>query len=291
MNKNGIVLTISNINSSKSYNLSKFIQRFVIFGIGLFIIIFMMSFYFISYLDDEVTKLDKKHKNLQKLTIANEKLIIKKKAKIKELGGTLEDIENMMGINTEDNTNLINRATLAKITTAEKTYMLEVIPNGRPLKKITVVSRFGWRIHPITKKKRFHSGIDLRAKVNTDVFSTADGIVTYAQTRNRGSYGRMVIITHNFSFQTVYAHLKKVNVKIGDIIYKGTIVGKSGNSGRSTGPHLHYEVKYANKVLNPIDFVRWDLKNYKSIFEKQRRVKWESLIKMIKRQSTKIVQL
>ena len=101
----------------------------------------------------------------------------------------------------------------------------------------------------------------------------------------------MIIISHNFGFETAFAHLQKPLVRIGDIVYKGQLIGRSGNTGRSTGPHLHYEVRYANKVLQPKDFILWDLQHYKFILKKQRRIRWESLIQQIKRQSNKLAQL
>ena len=158
------------------------------------------------------------------------------------------------------------------------------------MEKTTVTASFGYRKHPISKKKQFHRGIDLRAKRKTNVFATADGVVRYVQSRDKSAFGRVVIISHNYGFETVYAHLRKTRVKIGDIIKKGDIIALSGNSGRSTGPHLHYEVRYASMVLNPKNFMKWNLKNYETIFNKERRIKWDSLINLINSQRQKQVQ-
>ena len=121
----------------------------------------------------------------------------------------------------------------------------------------------------------------MRAKRRTPVYATADGVVKFVQPRNTGNFGRVVKISHNYGFETVYGHLIKTNVKLGDIVKKGDIIALSGNSGRSTGPHLHYEIKYASMVLNPKNFMKWNLKTYETIFSKERRVKWESLINLI----------
>ena len=169
-------------------------------------------------------------------------------------------------------------------------YMLSTIPNGAPLQKISVSAKFGYRIHPITHEKKFHRGIDLRAHIKTSVFATADGVVRYVQPQNTGDYGRVIILSHNFGFETVYAHLSATKVKLGDVIKKNQVIGMTGNSGRSTGPHLHYEVRYASMVLNPRDFIDWNLKKYESIFSKQRRVQWEYLVNLIKEQQ-KLEQL
>jgi murein DD-endopeptidase MepM/ murein hydrolase activator NlpD len=184
----------------------------------------------------------------------------------------------------------IKPATIAKITSAQKIYMLNVIPSGCPLKKCIVTSKFGWRVHPITRDRKFHKGLDFKAKRRTDVFATADGVVEYVNDKDNGTFGRMVRISHNFGFKSIYAHLRFVKVSVGDVIKKGQLIAKSGNSGRSNGPHLHYEVRYASKVLNPKDFIRWNLKDYEKLFTIQRGVKWESLVKQIKKQNQIMLQ-
>ncbi len=288
MKKDEILITISNIGSSKSYNLSKFIQKSITYSVIILIIVFVSSFYFISFLNTQITKLEVKSLKLQKLNNSHTITIKSKESKIEELGGTLEHIEELIGIKEHDNKDLIHRATLAKLNTTERTHILKMIPNGRPIKNIKIVSKFGWRTHPISKKRNFHKGIDLRAKLKTQIYSTADGVVRYVQDKNKGPYGKMIIISHNYGFETVFAHLRSTNLKIGDVITKGQSIGHTGNSGRSTGPHLHYEIRYASKVLQPKDFINWNLKNYESIFSKQRRVPWESLIKIIKSQNNQI---
>ena len=84
--------------------------------------------------------------------------------------------------------------------------------------EVQVTGKFGYRKHPVTKRKQFHTGIDLKAKYNQKVYSTADGVVKYVQSRNVGKSGRIIKVGHNFGFETVYAHLNKTKVKIGDIV-------------------------------------------------------------------------
>ena len=166
--------------------------------------------------------------------------------------------------------------------------MFQIIPSGSPLKKTTVTDSYGYRIHPVSKQRKFHRGIDLRAKMRTPVYSTADGVVKYVQSKDRGGFGKVIMIMHNYGFETVYAHLSKTEVKVGQVIKKGQRLGLSGNSGTSTAPHLHYEIKYATKILNPWSFLRWNIKNYESIFKTQRRVEWESLVAMISMHMNKL---
>ncbi len=288
--KNRLIITVSDIDSTKSYNLNKIIRKAIVYIVLIVFVVLGFSFWLISNLNNKVDILSHQSKVLKMQNTLYSMQIKDKIKDIEELGDTLKDIEEIIGVKGDDTTSLIKRVTLAKITSAQKSYMLQTIPNGNPLKLMKVTAKFGWRIHPVTKKKRFHKGIDLRAKRRTDVYATADGVIRYVQSKNKGNYGRMIIISHNFGFETVFAHLRFVKVKVGDVVKRGQLIAKSGNSGRSSGPHLHYEIRYASKVLNPKYFMAWNMQNYEKIFEKQRRVEWESLVKMISSQSQKLVQ-
>jgi murein DD-endopeptidase MepM/ murein hydrolase activator NlpD len=295
--KDRLIVTISDTNSTKSYNISKVIKKVIIYAVVSILLIISISFWFIKFLNTKVDNLsnDIVSLNIQgkSLKTQNDLYNIKIKDKIKDikaLGDTLKNMEMIIGVKGDDEKSLINRATFAKLTLEQKTYMLRTIPSGKPLKKIKITANIGWRIHPILKIKKFHNGIDLRAKRKTDVFATADGVVRYVQTKNKSGFGRTIIISHNFGFETLYGHLRFVNVKVGDVVMQGQLIAKSGNSGRSTGPHLHYEVRYASKILDPKYFLKWTLTNYNEIFEKQRRVNWDSLIKMINSQHQRLTQ-
>ncbi|WP_223294127.1 M23 family metallopeptidase [Chlorobium limicola] len=125
---------------------------------------------------------------------------------------------------------------------------LSSIPNIKPIDgKIT--SGYGMRLHPIYKVIKFHSGTDFSAPEGTRVRSTGDGIVTYSG-YDRG-YGQQVTISHGYGFKTLYAHLSKSLVRQGQRISRGEIIALSGNTGMSTGPHLHYEVQKDNIKVNP----------------------------------------
>ena len=113
-------------------------------------------------------------------------------------------------------------------------------------------SGFGYRYDPFTKKRKLHQGHDFSAEVGTDVIATADGIVT--SSRYYGSFGNYIEIDHGNGYATYYGHLSKRAVKKGDHIDRGQYIGKVGNTGRSTAPHLHYEIRYNNKKLDPTNF-------------------------------------
>ncbi len=112
---------------------------------------------------------------------------------------------------------------------------------------------FGFRRDPFNRSLKFHEGIDISAPLGTDVYSSGNGVVEFAESSNHG-YGNNVVINHGFGYKTRYAHLKGIKVKIGQQIKRGEILGYLGNTGRSTGPHLHYEVIYRNKPVNPLNY-------------------------------------
>lgn len=121
-------------------------------------------------------------------------------------------------------------------------------PLGRPvLGQIT--SKFGTRLDPVNREGAYHSGLDIRAKRGEKVFATAAGIVT--QATHNGNYGNLVTIDHGNGYTTNFAHLDRFQVKKGDQVERGQIIGLVGNSGRTTGIHLHYEVCLNNKPINP----------------------------------------
>ena len=127
------------------------------------------------------------------------------------------------------------------------------VPLGAPVPGV-LTSKFGRRIDPINGRSAYHNGVDIRGRMGSDVKATADGAVTvqnYDKIR-----GRYVVLDHGNGFKTKYAHLKKSLVKNGDIVKRGQVIGLVGSSGRSTGPHVHYEIHYDDKVVNPTKFVR-----------------------------------
>lgn len=114
-------------------------------------------------------------------------------------------------------------------------------------------SLFGYRTDPFYKVTKFHEGIDFTAAVGTPIYVTGDGVVSEAE-YNSGGYGNKIVINHGYSYETVYAHLSKIKVKVGQRVKRGEIIGLMGNTGKSTAPHLHYEVHKAGVPMNPIYF-------------------------------------
>ncbi len=117
-----------------------------------------------------------------------------------------------------------------------------------------ISSRFGYRLSPFTKRPEFHSGLDIGNLKGSPVWATADGIVTVAN--GEGGYGRLIIINHGYGLSTYYAHNSKLLVKTGDYVKRGQIIAYTGDTGTSTGNHLHYEVRLRGKPVNPIYYLK-----------------------------------
>lgn len=129
----------------------------------------------------------------------------------------------------------------------------DVFLAGRPVNKGWMSSRFGKRNDPITGRPAWHNGVDFGGKDGADVLTVAAGVVVYAAPRN--GYGKMIEINHGRGFATRYGHHRELLVKVGDIVKKGQLIGLMGSSGRSTGPHVHFEVFKNGRVVDPSSYI------------------------------------
>jgi murein DD-endopeptidase MepM/ murein hydrolase activator NlpD len=127
------------------------------------------------------------------------------------------------------------------------------VPSRMPLEGAQLTSGFGMRTHPVLGGRRAHAGIDLAAPTGTPVYATADGVVSRADWYS--SYGLYISVEHGASMQTRFAHLSRLAVAAGDNVKKGDLIGYVGSTGRSTGPHLHYEVRVDGLAVNPIPYM------------------------------------
>ncbi len=306
--KNRFIITVSDIHGTRAFNIHQIAKKLLAIIVLTVVLVIGGAFWFITELSKQMNTLkEEKQKEIQskeqeiivltekekKLKAQNKFYSMQIKGKVQDievLSSKLDHIEEMIGLKEGEEVKEITKKALDSISAGMKMYMLITIPNGSPLENIKVNSGYGYRIHPISKKRKFHRGTDFKAKLKTPVYATADGIVSFVQPRNIGSFGRVVRIQHNFGFETTYAHLNKTNVKMGDIVKKNQLIALSGNSGRSSGPHLHYELKYASKSLNPKEFIKWRLDNYYNILKKERRVPWEYLVNLINEQHRMVQQ-
>ena len=143
----------------------------------------------------------------------------------------------------------------------DKEQMLAAIPAIQPVANKNLkrmASGYGYRIHPIYKVRKMHWGTDFSAPTGTPIYATGDGkVIKYK--RSRAGYGNHIIIDHGYGYQTLYAHMSKVDVRRGQKVKRGDIIGYIGSSGRSTAPHLHYEVIKDGRKINPVNYFFNDL--------------------------------
>lgn len=135
----------------------------------------------------------------------------------------------------------------------ERNGMKETLPSLAPIDAPYLSSSFGWRRHPVTGRHSMHEGLDFAAPRGTPIFAASGGVVTEA--RYVPGYGKMVEVNHGNGLVTRYAHASSLSVKLGEVVTKGQQIARVGSTGRSTGPHLHYEVRIADHALDPTLFM------------------------------------
>ena len=143
----------------------------------------------------------------------------------------------------------------------DKEVLLSAIPSIQPINNDNLrrmASGYGWRTDPFTKSRRMHKGMDFSAPTGTPIYAPSDGKVIRVDSRSAG-YGKHIRIDHGFGYVTLYGHLNEYNVRRGQRVKRGDVIGFVGNTGRSVAPHLHYEIRKDGKHLNPINFYYGDL--------------------------------
>ncbi|EOX1263816.1 M23 family metallopeptidase [Campylobacter upsaliensis] len=291
MLKNKFTITISDINGSRHFYLNQIIKKIVLYTIAFVFLFLISSGFYIKYLDSKIDALDgkreellKKSKELETLNMTMQQSLDEKAAQYAVIEDKIASFEEALGLENENNLTISARLENLNITNDQQQGILNQIPNGWPITNKGITGKFGWREHPILKRKEFHPGIDLAASIGTPIYAPASGVVEFSGYSNNG-YGYNVILLHNFGFKSVFAHMtRKDVVKAGDFVNKGDLIGYTGNTGLSTGPHLHYEVRFINKTLEPLYFLNLKRKNMNEFFNQERRVPWQSLIKAVSAQ-------
>jgi len=221
-------------------------------------------------------QVDTNHSLSQELT--------EKEGKIQLLGKRVFDVESVLGLADEDlladDSTLEDRIDAAAIDSAVRATMFRLIPNDSPMAYQRISSSYGRRTNPITGKRHTHTGIDLTCKRGEEILAPADGVIETVRPSKKG-FGNFLTMRHSFGFMSSYAHLQKFNVRSGQFVSKGDVIAKCGNSGNSTGPHLHYEVRFLGRSLNPQYLMDWTPENFNYVFEKETKVKWGPLVQLI----------
>jgi len=167
-------------------------------------------------------------------------------AEIPDLTQMIADFDRRLGYRTAQMNSLEN-VLLGRQLSAE------ILPSGRPVREGYISSVFGQRMDPFSGEEAFHKGIDFAADAGSDVLAVASGIVTWAGPRE--GYGMLVEVTHPNGYATRYAHNSKVSVSVGDTVERGQVLATVGSTGRSTGPHVHFEVLRNGVQIDPAGFI------------------------------------
>lgn len=278
---------------------TKYINVKMIFRqIGGYVFSFMIALFIFTYvsittiryeIDDIKTKnsfIQKQYDNMIEQSQNLNDELAQKKEEMTLIGDRVEDLEDEVGVQKDSKSsegyNLVSRMDMANVTGMKKAFVMKFIPNGNPLQSYSRVSApFGKRKHPILHVWHMHTGIDFAAHLGTKVYASADGVVDWANNGYNGGYGKLVKISHSFGFRTYYAHLSKIAVYKGEFVKKGQLIAYVGSTGSSTGPHLHYEIRFLGKPINPKSFINWDMANFNGIFTQERNIAWQSLLATI----------
>ncbi|WP_114787904.1 M23 family metallopeptidase [Vibrio tetraodonis] len=205
------------------------------------------------------------------------------------VAGKLSEIESALAL-SDNSFNLRDRVDSVALTIAVRHQMMQLIPNGPPVKTGYLSSQYGYRLHPVSKKKAMHHGIDYAVNVSTPIYAPADGVIEVVRKSNKGS-GNFLRVAHSFGFTSSYSHLSTFKVKRGDYVKKGQLIGLTGNSGLSTGYHLHYEIRLVGRSLDPLPFTKWEMNNFDAMFESNEDVQWDYLVNRIENQMATALRL
>lgn len=305
--RNKLVITLTTVYGSRQYTFNQVAKYLLLIFIILAAISFFVSNALLVVKTDNLSDLEEDHQVLSdsyEMMVGSQQLYIDE---LKDLSMSLSSLKNERDSLEEENirigelnTSLDNslfglerllgmeheteidphRAEQLTIEANKRLFFLHSIPNGVPIQAIRISDKFGPRIHPVRKKRVVHQGIDFKANRGTPVYATADGIVEFGGFHKSSGFGKLIILQHNFGFKTYFAHLDAVKVKGGEFVSKGQLIGLSGNTGLSTGPHLHYEIRHLFSAIDPEPFLSWNITNFDSLFTKVKGVKWASLKEM-----------
>ena len=291
-------ITITGYRGSRHFSVGEFVRRAILVGAislggvlllgGLVIALLGAK---VGHLNDALVDLETSQaaidaENLELLALQTEleTAVAAKSTALAELDAEMGQIESLMGLSPEPVQTMYQRMDAARQSAQEKQAMLQMLPSGSPLQATQVTSGYGVRHHPIRKSRAMHWGLDLRAARGTPVHATGDGVVEWAGLQASSGLGKMVKLVHNYGFSSIYGHLNSVEVEAGSVVRQGQLLGYSGSTGRSSGPHLHYEVRYLQRRLDPTPFFNWSMDQYQQLFVSEEYVPWESLAETISQQ-------
>lgn len=308
--RNHFTITISDVHGARDYSFKQIFKRFAWLIMFSLFVVWSGGAAAIWWYSHQAEQIEQKHseavhsyeqmlsdKKNDYIHLSSEKRLLESELEEKTkqaelLDQTLQGLEELIGSSTsaeEPEKPVEERVKLVQLNALGKNLMLEMIPNGRPVADfVGVSSSYGWRTHPVKGIKQFHKGIDYRGEKGAAVIATADGVVEYAGFHKNSGFGNLIILSHANGFKTHYGHLSRLDVKTGQFVQKGDVIGGIGSTGLSSGNHLHYEVTFVQRKLNPAPFVEWNLQTYDTIFQKVEGVPWGSLSQAVNKRVQKV---
>ncbi len=263
------MVSVSSVRGTKHFHIGKWV-RHCLKGIGYFVALGVMVtggaiYYLVNEVDFAKLKqreletksmsLTEEVESLRELKTSLESDLIDREERMNLVSDRLGDLEKVLGMNDSEG-ELESRLDTAAITSSVRMVMLTQIPSGAPVHNARISSGYGKRKHPVTGSIRMHRGQDFAVNTGTPVYAPADGVVEITRPSKEGS-GNFLRLQHSYGFSSSYSHLQKFAVKSGEFVQKGDLIAYSGNSGLSSGPHLHYEVRFVGRPLDPKPFVDW----------------------------------
>ena len=285
MQEDRLVVSIVDEKGSRQFSLPRNVTKLAIIGAFVVAGLFSLSFVAMYFLMHQVNDIAKQKSN----AIAQYHSIYQKNALLRNairertdelevVNSKIDKLEDIVSIKRNITQQpQITKVDLQSISNTHKLLLLSLIPNGDPLKNFTSKHLTAKRSHPL----RNVSGVDAMDYIvpkSTPVYATADGVVVLVQNNGKTGLGNVIKLTHSFGFSSVYAHLDTLTINKGDFVQKGQIIGYSGNSGRSNGERLYYEVGFLGNSLNPATYASWNFDNFDAIFQKEDGIDWKDLV-------------
>ncbi|TLD82310.1 M23 family metallopeptidase [Helicobacter sp. MIT 05-5293] len=289
-----LILMITDQNGSRYLNVHAIFKQVSLYVVVFIVTLVIFGIVSIKTLGAEIRKMSVLNemiaKKYERMLAKNEALneqIEQRIEEISQVDDRVGDLEHIIGVTLDNHelereeSSLEHRIDVASLTGTQRAFVMKFVPNGYPMKRYNRISAdYGYRVHPLFFTRHLHTGVDFATEIGTPVYATADGVVNAAGF-STGGYGNLVKVDHSLGFMTYYAHLNKIVVKKGMFVKRGQLIAYSGNTGQSTGPHLHYEVRFLGNVINPKNFMEWTMSDFDSIFTKERSIAWQSLLATI----------
>lgn len=302
--KDNITVSISSIDGTKHFSFGKRTRhtfKFVSYVIFMAVLLTAGIIYYLVNdaensklklleLESKSSSLTKEITSLTALKLSLEQDLSEREERMLLVSDRLNDLEKVLGMDDQNNVELESRLDTAAMNSSLRVAMLTQIPSGPPVKNARTSSGYGKRQHPVLGTIRIHRGQDFAVNTGTPIYAPADGTVEVTRPSKEGS-GNFLRLLHGYGFSSSYSHMSKFAVNKGDFVKKGDLIGYSGNSGLTSGPHLHYEIRFIGRALDPKPFIAWDVDNFDTIFESVRGIRWESLVDKIELRVSQQLQL